>query len=169
MKFKFIPAVFFAPLLAFHVAQAAPAAPPGYENSLPQEYVSSQPALPQYLPGGGVNLDEAWILDGPARMYWNSTYIPKQINLAGATWVDPALVPQLVIQEKQPVKKRVVRRVYKRRAPVKKKTVARAPKNAGVTRLKPPAIPLPVTPAPEPAIPPLSANDAPPPPTPRLQ
>lgn len=168
MKIKFFPVLFAALLVApAGLVWAASPPPPGYENSLP--YASQQPALPYYLPGGGVNLDEAWTRDGGARMYWNSTYIPKQLNMAGATWVDPALVPELVIQQqkKQPVKKRVTRRYYKRKVAVKKPVrVARAPKNAGSRSLRSPAIPLPVTP-----IPPLSANQPQTPPVtpPRLQ
>ena len=167
MKIKFL-AVLFAALSVAPAGFVRAASPPGYENSL--SYAPQQPALPYYLPGGGVNLDEAWTRDGGARMYWNSTYIPKQLNMAGATWVDPALVPELVIQQqKQPVKKRITRRYYKRKTSVKKPArVARAPKNAGSRSLRSPAIPLPVTPTP---IPPLSANQPQTPPVtpPRLQ
>ncbi len=48
-----------------------------------------------YLPGGSINLDDVWTLNGGARMYWNSTRYPIQLNMAGQTWVDPALVPEL--------------------------------------------------------------------------
>ncbi|MDE5879120.1 MAG: hypothetical protein K2G99_03725, partial [Desulfovibrio sp.] len=61
----------------------------------PQNPVQLPPQLPAYLPNGAVNLDEAWIQDGGARLYWNTLLIPRQLKMAGATWVDPALVPPL--------------------------------------------------------------------------
>lgn len=148
MKLCLFYTIFFAFAIVPGVALAAQQSPPpGYEPSIPTQF-SSQGGMvvqqfPEYLPNGAVNLDEAWILDGGARLYWNSVRVPQQINLAGQTWIDPASVP-LLFPQKQPVQPR--KRYYRRRAKVAK---VKVPPNVASTALKSPAIPLPVTPVQE--------------------
>lgn len=132
---------------------------PGEFGSGGQHYtVPLPPGLPPYLPNGAVNLDEAWIQDGGARLYWNDVIIPRQLKMDGAYWIDPALVPQLVITPKKQQTRRY-------RAP-RARVVNPAPKNAGSTALKSPAIPLPMepvqaVPAPKPARPQTTAPFSP--------
>ena len=113
-----------------------------------QNPVQLPPQLPAYLPNGAVNLDEAWIQDGGARLYWNTLLIPRQLKMAGATWVDPALVPPLFPpqQAKQPRK----RWRAPRKAAPKAVTTVKVPEGVGSTALicvpaTPGAIPLPLT------------------------
>lgn len=166
MKLKnFLPlflALALSPTVAFSAAPYS--TQPGYEPSIPSQFpaqggggypVALPPHLPEYLPNGAVNLDEAWIQDGGARLYWDTVIIPKQLKMAGATWIDPALVPQL-FPPQQPARKRY----YRRRARVSPPKVV-VPADAASTSLRSPAIPLPVTPVTEnePAkIPPLKAT-----------
>lgn len=102
------------------------------------------PSFPTYLPNGAINLDEAWIQDGGARLYWNMVVVPRQLKMGGAYWVDPALVPVLIQQSPQ----KAARRSYVRRARPKAVKVAKAPARASSTSLRSPAIPLPVDPVP---------------------
>ena len=91
------------------------------------------PQLPAYLPNGAVNLDEAWVQDGGARLYWNTLLVPRQLKMAGATWIDPALTPQLLA----PPAKTAPRKRWKARrkaAPTPVVTV-KAPEGAGSTAL----------------------------------
>ena len=99
----------------------------------PQNPVQLPPQLPAYLPHGAVNLDEAWIQDGGARLYWNTLLIPRQLKMAGATWVDPALVPPLFApqQPKQPRK----RWRAPRKAQPKPVTTVKVPEGVGSTAL----------------------------------
>ncbi|MBD5627659.1 MAG: hypothetical protein HDQ90_09330, partial [Desulfovibrio sp.] len=113
-----------------------------------QNPVQLPPQLPAYLPNGAVNLDEAWIEDGGARLYWNTLLIPRQLKMAGATWVDPALVPPLFPpqQAKQPRK----RWRAPRKAAPKAVTTVKVPEGVGSTALicvpaAPGVIPLPLT------------------------
>ena len=119
-----------------------------------QNPVQLPPQLPAYLPDGAVNLDEAWIQDGGARLYWNTLLIPRQLKMAGATWVDPALVPPLFAppQAKQP------RRRWRapRKAQAKPVATVKVPEGVGSTALicvpaAPGMIPLPLTEAQTPA------------------
>lgn len=108
--------------------------------------VGSTPYPPMYLAGGGVNLDDVWTLNGGARMYWNSTRYPIQLNMAGQTWVDPALVPELFPQKVSAPKK-----TYRPRRVVKAKPKPRLicfPADQVPEALRPrkTAIPVPVTP-----------------------
>lgn len=96
------------------------------------------PQVPQFMPSGAPNLDWYWTEDGGARLYWNDVIIPQQLKMAGATWIDPALVPQLVVTKAAPRK-----RYYKRRI---KRVKSTAPAKAGSTSLKSPAVPLPLNP-----------------------
>ena len=159
-------ALFAAPSMA-----AAPASnQPAYDPNIPVEFGSGRaaplvplpPQVPQFLPNGAVNLDYVWTQDGGARLYWNDVIIPKELKMAGASWIDPALVPQLVPDSKS----RAVRRYYSKayRRPARKRTVAKAkvPPRVASTSLKSPAIPLPLTPVAEkPApVPPLKAAQA---------
>ncbi|WP_165075311.1 MULTISPECIES: hypothetical protein [unclassified Desulfovibrio] len=98
-----------------------------------QNPVQLPPQLPAYLPNGAVNLDEAWIEDGGARLYWNTLLIPRQLKMAGATWVDPALVPPLFPpqQAKQPRK----RWRAPRKAAPKAVTTVKVPEGVGSTAL----------------------------------
>ncbi|MGE9984346.1 hypothetical protein [Desulfovibrio sp. SGI.169] len=59
------------------------------------------PRLPALTPSGGVNLDEAWIQNGGARLYWNTLVIPRQIRMGGARFADPAAVPELLPSDGQ--------------------------------------------------------------------
>ena len=140
-------------------ARAAGAAQPmpGYEPTVTPPPGDAYPAqLPQYLPNGAPNLDEAWTQYGGARLYWNSVRIPRQLKLNGATWVDPASVPELTLQPPakkavkrawRPARKRVARRTVASKRPAKRMTsrklgpaVARAPQQSVIA---------PLTPAPE--------------------
>lgn len=124
---------------------------PAYDPNIPVQFGSGSstplvplpPTVPQYLPNGAVNLDWVWTQDGGARLYWNDVIIPKELKMAGATWIDPALVPELLPDRKA----QTVRRYYNRR-PARKRTVAKAkvPAKVASTSLKSPAIPLPLTP-----------------------
>lgn len=135
-------------MLATVAFGAEPMSTAPLDNPVPGEFgagserltVPLPPSFPAYLPNGAVNLDEAWIQDGGARLYWNMIVVPRQLKMNGAYWVDPALVPQLVIQpQKQPVRR------YARKVAVK---TSKAPANAASTALRTPAIPLPVEPVP---------------------
>ncbi|WP_297046873.1 hypothetical protein [uncultured Desulfovibrio sp.] len=91
------------------------------------------PQLPAYLPNGAVNLDEAWVQDGGARLYWNTLLVPRQLKMAGATWIDPALTPQLLAP---PAKTAPPRRWKPRRKAAPKSVVTvKAPEGAGSTAL----------------------------------
>lgn len=98
-----------------------------------QNVVPLPPQMPEYLPDGAANLDAAWIQDGGARLYWNTLLVPRQLKMAGATWVDPALTPQLLA----PPAKTSPRKRWKARpkaAPTPVVTV-KAPEGAGSTAL----------------------------------
>lgn len=107
--------IFFIVFCNIFVASLAFAAPPmlGYDTQPSVEeaagsgaYLMGSPAYPPMtLPDGAINLDDVWTEHGGARMYWNSTRYPIQLKLAGQTWVDPALVPELFTQ-KTTVKKK---------------------------------------------------------------
>lgn len=127
---------------AYDAVPAAVAAP-SRQNVAPLP-----PQVPEYLPDGAVNLDAAWIQDGGARLYWNTLLIPRQLKMAGATWVDPALTPQLLA----PPAKTAPRTRWKprRKAAPKPVVTATAPKGAGSTALicvpaAPGLLPLPFT------------------------
>lgn len=51
---------------------------------------------PPTLPDGGANLNEAWVRHGGARLYWNTLMQPRQLRMAGASFADPAAVPDLM-------------------------------------------------------------------------
>lgn len=132
-------------------AQAPYSNQPAYDPNIPVQFgagtpqgriVALPPQLPEYLPNGAINLDEVWIQDGGARLYWNNVIIPKQLKMAGNYWIDPALVPQLIPEKQTPVR-RVWRKSRTRTSKVKK---VKVPANVASTALKRPAIPLPVTP-----------------------
>lgn len=126
--------------------------PPNYDN-IPVGSGSGVPHLPQYLPDGAINLDEAWTMDGGARPYWNAVVIPQELRMDGRNWVDPALMPQLVTDT--PAKSA---RKYKSAYKPKPRTV-QVPAKAPATAAQSPAIPLPVTPrgSRNDSIPPLKA------------
>lgn len=145
-----------APVLAVESRSLPSSAAPGYLAG-PQAPLVSSPAvgapvaplpphLPTLLPSGGVNLDEAWIQDGGARLYWNTLVIPRQLRMGGASFVDPAAVPELL-----PAGSDKVVRPARRRVPAgaavsaeKQKSGQRtAPAGAGSTALKPPAAAVP--------------------------
>lgn len=131
--------------------------PPNYDN-IPVSSGSGVPHLPQYLPDGAINLDEAWTQDGGARPYWNTVVIPQELKMDGRNWVDPALMPQLVTDT--PAKSaRKYKRVDK---PKVKKATVQAPASPSASASNSPAIPLPVTPqaSGNDAIPPLKAPAA---------
>lgn len=114
MKFLYILFILFLPVTAF---AAEPFSSQPANNPVPYVFgagrtsspVALPPTFPQYLPNGAINLDEAWIQKGGARLYWNTIIIPRQLKMGGASWVDPALVP-LLIQE--PAEKKY-KRTYK--------------------------------------------------------
>ncbi len=106
--------IFFIVFCNIFVAGFAFAAPPmlGYDTQPSVEeaagsgsWMGSPAYPPMTLPDGAINLDDVWTEHGGARMYWNSTRYPIQLKLAGQTWVDPALVPELFTQ-KTTVKKK---------------------------------------------------------------
>lgn len=148
--------VLFCALLQTPALAAEPMSTAPLANPVPGEFgagnerltVPLPPSFPEYLPNGAINLDQAWIQDGGARLYWNTIVVPRQLKMGGAYWIDPALVPQLVINpQKQPA-----RRYYRRAKPSAAKSPA--PPNAASTALKSPAIPLPVEPVPaQPVVP----------------
>lgn len=114
-----------------------------------QSAVQLPPQLPPYLPNGAVNLEEAWIEDGGARLYWNTLLIPRQLKMSGATWVDPALTPQLLTPPPAATPPRKRWRSRRKAAP-KPVTTATVPEGAGSTALicvpaTPGMIPLPLT------------------------
>lgn len=168
-----------APVLAVESRSLPASSAPGYLAGPRAPLVSSPavgapvvplpPHLPALLPSGGVNLDEAWIQDGGARLYWNTLVIPRQLRMGGARFVDPAAVPELL-----PVGSDKVVRPARRRVPAgaaisaeKQKPGQRtAPAGAGSTALKPPvaAAPAakkeaPATPSPE-AVKPVMSKQA---------
>ncbi|MFT4300858.1 MAG: hypothetical protein QM579_03810 [Desulfovibrio sp.] len=69
-------------------------AAPGPLDVFPAQAAES--SLPQTLPDGGANLNEAWMRNGGARLYWNTLTQPRQIRMAGAAFADPAAVPELM-------------------------------------------------------------------------
>lgn len=155
--------VFLAFVSTQVMAQAPYSNQPMYDPNIPVEFgagtnrqlVPLPPHLPQYLPNGAINLDEVWTQDGGARLYWNTVIIPKELKMAGAYWIDPALVPNLIPQQPAQTRRRY-RSVKKTR-----RTKVKVPANASSTSLTPPAIPLPVTPVVEEkqqTIPPLTAS-----------
>lgn len=124
-----------------------PAAPLTSRPVVPQPpavYVPLPPRLPAFLPSGGANLDEAWIQDGGARLYWNTLVIPRQLRMGGARFVDPASVPELLppgsVKVVQPVPRR--RAAARPKASQSAKTVS-APAHAGSTALTLPTAKLP--------------------------
>lgn len=114
-----------------------------------RQYVAPlPPQMPEYLPDGAVNLDAAWIQDGGARLYWNTLLVPRQLKMAGATWIDPALTPQLLT----PPKTAAPRKRWKprRKAAPRQVVTVKAPEGAGSTALicvpaAPGLLPLPFT------------------------
>lgn len=170
-----------APVLAVESRSLPSSAVPGYLAGPQAPLVSSPtvgapvvplpPHLPARLPSGGVNLDEAWIQDGGARLYWNTLVIPRQLRMGGASFVDPAAVPELL-----PVDSDKVVRPARRRVPARAVTSAEkqkpgqrtAPAGAGSTTLKLPAAAAPAakkgaspTPSPEADKPVVSKQAAP--------
>lgn len=164
MKFRSLSILIIALALAPASSHAATTLQPGYDTFAEptpdgQPNVAPQsPHVPAYLPDGATNLDSVWTQDGGARLYWNSVVIPQQLKMAGATWVDPALVPELITTQPKVHRKRYYPK--RRRVAAKRKVTARAPVNAASTALTPPpAIPLPVTQVPQRnPIPPLGAS-----------
>ncbi len=67
---------------------------PGPFDVLPAQAAES--SQPQTLPDGGANLNEAWMRNGGARLYWNTLTQPRQMRMAGAAFADPAAVPELM-------------------------------------------------------------------------
>lgn len=108
--------------------------------------LGSTPYPPMYLPGGSINLDDVWTLNGGARMYWNSTRYPIQLNMAGQTWVDPALVPELFPQKISAPKKRYRPRRVAKAKPKPKLICFPADQVPEALRPKKTAVPVPVTP-----------------------
>ncbi|WP_165174566.1 hypothetical protein [Desulfovibrio sp. ZJ369] len=127
---------------------AAPLASRPVVPQTPATYAPLPPRLPAFLPSGGANLDQAWIQDGGARLYWNTLVIPRQLRMGGASFVDPASVPQLLppgsVKAVQPVPVRRRRPVSRPKVSRSTQTVA-APANAGRTSLTPPRAELPAT------------------------
>lgn len=164
LAYSMFMALLLATVPAMTRAQAPYSTQPNYDPNIPVQFgaggermiVPLPPQLPEYLPNGAINLDEVWIQDGGARLYWNNVIIPKELKMAGNYWIDPALVPQLIPDKKAPV-----RRVWRKARTTKVRKV-KVPPNVASTALKSPAIPLPVTPV-EPdaqSIPPLKAAPA---------
>ncbi len=140
-------------LLLLLPAQSLAAGLDGYDLALSapvrDQAVTLPPQLPEYLPNGAVNLDQAWIQDGGARLYWNTLTIPRQLKMAGARWVDPALTPELFPAEKPKARSSKTYRARPAQAQNAAKSQAQAANAAQSTFKIPesPAIPLPLTPA----------------------
>jgi hypothetical protein len=106
-------------------------------------------------PDGRMNITEEWKNSGAARLYWNTLMMPRQIQMGGATFHDPALVPELspggrpVPSErknnsKTPVKVQTSAKTRSQQSTIDSGAAAipqRPPANAGSTALKPPVPP----------------------------
>lgn len=115
----------------------------------PASIIPMPPHLPPYLPNGAPNLDYDWLEDGGARLYWNYIIIPQQLRMDGASWRDPALMPEL-LPPKKPTRVISRSRSYRQSAAAKP-----APRTSQTASRRPStAIPLPVAPV----IPPLTAD-----------
>lgn len=188
--------IFFIVFCNIFVASFVFAAPPmpGYDTQPSVEdaagsgaYLGSPAYPPMTLPDGAVNLDDVWTEHGGARMYWNSTRYPIQLKLAGQTWVDPALVPELFTQKTTVKKKYRPRRrarpkpniicfpadqvpealrPKKKAVPVASVTPKTAPKEEAAKAVEPVQQPV-VSVTPAPLEPPLEENTSVP--APRLQ
>lgn len=118
------------------VESLPPPVPPGYDmqvrNAPPR--LPLPPQLPAALPSGGANLDEAWIQDGGARLYWNTLVIPRQLRMGGARFTDPAAVPELLPASTGKKARLAPRRV----SSVPTVKLSPAPAGSGSTALRPP-------------------------------
>lgn len=159
---RIMPVLLIAFLLGALPAAARAAAGTGYEGLPPAPVVPGQIRLPAFLPNGVANLEEIWTEEGGARPYWNSVRRPIQLRMGGATWVDPALVPDLFtpVKKAAPVRKRTRKRAtHLRKKPL---AAAKVPAKAGATALKKPAAAIPAVPLPvnriRPAKPPVLAE-----------
>ncbi|MDR1659285.1 MAG: hypothetical protein LBR94_02955 [Desulfovibrio sp.] len=52
-------------------------------------------AAPQTPSPVQTNMSEAWKSSGAARLYWGALVFPRQIQMGGASFRDPASVPEL--------------------------------------------------------------------------
>ena len=118
------------------------------------------PQVPARTASGATNINDVWLHNGGGRLYQNTLVAPRQIDLEGARFVDPAAVPELALTP--PVDKKAPVRHARKTKPAKAAPAEAAnnaptapPKGVGKTSL-----PAPVSSS---AIPPLSsAAPAPP-------
>lgn len=122
---------------------------------------SLPPQLPARTPSGATNINDVWLHNGGGRLYQNTLVTPRQIDLEGARFVDPAAVPELALTP--PVDKKAPVRHARKAKPAKAAPAEAAknvptvpPKGVGKTSLAAPVS----TPASASAIPPLSAAGA---------
>ncbi|MDR1659241.1 MAG: hypothetical protein LBR94_02725 [Desulfovibrio sp.] len=67
--------------------------------SLPPSAALQTPAPVQ------TNMTEAWKSSGAARLYWGALVSPRQLQMGGASFRDPASVPELSPTAPPPAKK----------------------------------------------------------------
>ncbi|MDR2574536.1 MAG: hypothetical protein LBC94_09405 [Desulfovibrio sp.] len=82
------------------------------------------------------NLTEEWKTSGAARLYWNTLVSPRQLQMGGASFKDPASVPELLSNPPSTPKSRKTS-VQKPKTPIQAASQP-APANAGSTALKAP-------------------------------
>lgn len=101
------------------------------------EVVPLPPQMPARTPSGSTNLTDVWLHNGGGRLYWNTLVAPRQVNMEGARFNDPAAVPELATTP-PPAKKVTVRRASHKSKVSKKSPQASAvaPKDVGKTALK---------------------------------
>jgi hypothetical protein len=78
------------PLFLILLLLCLPGSAPALESSsLPPSSASQTPAPAR------TNMTEAWKASGAARLYWGSLVLPRQMQMGGASFRDPASVPEL--------------------------------------------------------------------------
>lgn len=93
-------------------------------------------------------LNDVWIRDGGARLYYDALVRPRDLNMNGARWEDPALNHRLPpLYEPQPRKRRAVARPVAP-APAAQTGVSALPPQTGARPALPVAPPAATTPAP---------------------
>ncbi|MDR2054681.1 MAG: hypothetical protein LBQ10_02240 [Desulfovibrio sp.] len=82
------------------------------------------------------NMTEAWRASGAARLYWGALVSPRQVQTGGASFRDPASVPELPLNAPSAPQKAVSRKKAKSPATA---ALQQAPAGAGSTTLAAPA------------------------------
>lgn len=113
--------------------------PPGYA---PNPEISQ----PEILPNGSIDLDAQWTNDGGARLYWDTVKLPQELKMNGREWQDPALMPQLNVNQPKVTHRKGTPATHKKAvkpASKSKKVVKKAARKKKAVAQTPP-IPLPV-------------------------